>query len=134
MREKKLSRKNIQSKEPATMAKNDTASIITLMHQPKPKTASERGRAYRKRQRDKSAVRSGKSAPSPAEPIERSKTFANGEQPQRPVRERPTAAVRFERPTLPPPPAFADLEKSTAELVAACQRGIEAARLLRGVA
>ena len=83
------------------MAKNDTASIITLMHQRKPKTASERGRAYRKRQREKSAVRSGKSAPSPAEPIEKYKTFANGEQPERPVRERPTAAVSV-RTTDPP--------------------------------
>jgi hypothetical protein len=95
------------------------------LHRPKPKTSAERGRAYRKREREKSAARSAKAAPSPAEPIEKSKTFANGEQPERPVRE---------WPTLPPPPAFAELEKSTAELVAACQRGIEAARLLRGIA
>jgi hypothetical protein len=31
-------------------------------------------------------------------------------------------------------PAFAELEKTTAELISACQRGIEAARTLRGVA
>jgi hypothetical protein len=115
------------------MAKDDLASVIRL-HRPKPKTSAERGRAFRERERNKSAVKSAKAAPSPAKPIEKSKTFANGKQPERPVRKRPTAAVRFERPTLPPPPAFAELEKSTAELVAACKRAIEAARLLRGVA
>ena len=31
---------------------------------------------------------------------------------------------------LPPPPKFTKLEKTTAELVAACQRGIDAARQL----
>lgn len=78
------------------------------LHQPKPKTFAERGRAFRERQRNKSAVRSAKAAPSPAEPVEKSRTFANGA------------------------PKFAELEKSTAELVAACQRGIEAARLVIG--
>jgi hypothetical protein len=90
------------------MAKDDSASVIPL-HQPKPKTAAERGKAFRERQRNRSAVKSGKSAEQPAQPVEKSKTFANGE------------------------PAFAKLERTTAELVAACQRGIEAARLLRGV-
>jgi hypothetical protein len=89
------------------MADDTSASIIQL-HQPKPKTAAERGRAFRERQRNKSAVRSAKAAPSPAEPVEKSRTFANGA------------------------PKFAELEKSTAELVAACQRGIEAARLMVG--
>ena len=91
------------------MAKDDSASVVTL-HQPKPKTASERGKAFRERQRNRSAVKPGKSATPPAQPVEKSKTFANGG------------------------PAFAELEKSTAELMAACARGIAAARLLRSVA
>ena len=88
------------------MAENDTASVIPP-HQPKPKTASERGKAFRERQRNRTAIKSGKPAP---QPIVKPATFANAELP------------------------FAALERTTAELIASCQRGIEAARTLRGVA
>lgn len=88
------------------MAENDTATV-TILHQPRPKTSAERGRAFRERQRNKSAIKSGKSARSAAQPVEKPKTFANGE------------------------PTFASLERTTAELVASCQRGIEAARSFR---
>ena len=46
------------------MAENDSASVIPL-HQPKPKTASERGKAFRERQRNRTAIKSGKPAPQP---------------------------------------------------------------------
>ena len=90
------------------MAENDTASIIEL-HQPakRPLTSAERSKAFRQRQHERSAIRSAKKS---AQPIEKPRTLANTE------------------------PTFAALEQTTAELVAACQRGIAAARTLRGVA
>jgi hypothetical protein len=94
------------------MAENETASIIEL-HQPanepakRPLTSAERNRAFRQRQKERSAVR--KSA-KPAQPIEKPK------------------------PSADTGPTFAALERTTAELIEACQRGIEAARTLRDVA
>ncbi len=88
------------------MAENETATV-TILHQPRPKTAAERGRAFRQRQREKSTVNSGKIAVKSAQPVEKPKTFANGD------------------------PTFAELERTTAELQASCKRGIEAARALR---
>jgi flagellar hook-length control protein FliK len=82
------------------MATSTPAPVIPL-DQPRPKTASERGKAFRERQRQRSAVRSAKPAPQPSE---KSKTFANGE------------------------PTFAELERTTKALVDACLRGMEAAR------
>jgi hypothetical protein len=84
-------------------------NIVTLHPEPvkRPQTNAERGRAFRERQRNKLAAKSGKSTQS----IEKPKTFA---------------AFANAGPT------FAELERTTAELVAACQRGIEAARTLFG--
>jgi hypothetical protein len=91
------------------MAKDDTASVIHL-HQPRPKTSAERGRAFRERQRKASALRvkqSERAKPQPVENPPTFETFANGD------------------------PTFAALEESTARLIAACQKGIDAARALR---
>ena len=81
------------------MAKDDLASVVRL-HQPKPKTSAERGRAYRKREREKSAARSGKSAPSPAD-LKRSRTakspnalYANGRPPPFGSNDRPSRRPR----------------------------------------
>ena len=85
-------------------------NIVTLHPAPvkRPLTAAERGRAFRERQKNKSGVKSSQHVEKPA-------TFANV---------RPTFANSG--------PAFAALERNTAELVRACQRGIDAARVLFG--
>ena len=84
-------------------------NIVTLHPAPvkRPLTAAERGRAFRERQKNKSALKSD-------QPIEKPKTFANV---------RPTFANTA--------PTFAELERTTAELVAACKRGIDAAREMK---
>ena len=82
------------------MAENETATV-SILHPPKPKTSAERNRAFRQRQKERSAVR--KSA-KPAQPVVKPATSADGG------------------------PTFAELEKTTADLIAACQRGMQAAR------
>jgi hypothetical protein len=84
-------------------------NIVTLHPAPvkRPLTSAERGRAFRLRQKNKSAVKS-------TEPAEKPQTFANV---------RPTFSNTA--------PTFADLERSTAALVAACKRGMEAAREMK---
>jgi hypothetical protein len=84
------------------MAENETATV-SILHPPKPKTSAERNRAFRERQKERSAVR--KSA-KPAQPVEKPKTSADAG------------------------PTFAELERTTRELMAACLRGMEAARSL----
>ena len=87
------------------MAENETATV-TILHQPRPKTASERGRAFRERQKNKSGAKSG-------QPAEKPQTFANV------------------RPPFANGEPMSELRKTTAELVASCQRGIDAVRALR---
>jgi hypothetical protein len=89
------------------MAENETATV-SILHPPKPKTSAERNRAFRQRQKERSAIRSeekfltnrGKTP----QPVEKPKTSADGD------------------------PTFAELERTTKELVEACQRGMQAAR------
>jgi len=57
------------------MATEETASV-TILHQPKSKTASERAKAFRARQRERSAIKASKPAP---QPVEKPRTFANAE-------------------------------------------------------
>jgi hypothetical protein len=92
------------------MATDDSALIVQL-HQAKPKTSAERNRAFRQRQKERTAVRVLQKKDLPAQPVEKPKTSADAG------------------------PTFAELERTTAELMAACQRGMEAARLIvrRGV-
>jgi hypothetical protein len=99
------------------MAKNDAASIITLHQVPqkRPKTGAERVAAHRARKRAAAkppAATVTLPAVSPAD-VAPPVTRRNGWR-------------------LPEPPSFANLEKSTAELVEACQKGIAAARVLFG--
>jgi hypothetical protein len=84
-------------------------NIVTLHPAPvkRPLTSAERGRAFRERQKNRSAVKS-------AETVEKPQTFANV---------RPTFSNTA--------PTFDELERSTAALVAACKRGMEAAREMR---
>ena len=84
-------------------------NIVTLHPAPvkRPLTSAERGRAFRERQKNKSALKSD-------QPVEKAKTFANV---------RPTFANTA--------PTFAELERSTAELLAACKRGMDAAREMK---
>ena len=82
------------------MAENETATV-SILHPPKPKTSAERNRAFRQRQKERSAVRK---AAKPAQPVVKPKTSADVG------------------------PTFAELEKTTADLIAACQRGMQAAR------
>jgi hypothetical protein len=127
---------------------DDTSATIHLLHQPKPKTGAERARAYRAR---KAGGPVTPPAPSPVTPPSRATPPVTS----RPVTSRVTtvtsldvtpAAVtsptvtpsrvtpswRHSGWTLPPPPAFANLERSTAGLVAACQKGMEATRQVFG--
>jgi hypothetical protein len=84
-------------------------NIVTLHPAPvkRPLTSAERGRAFRERQKNKSGVKSGQA-------LEKPKTFANV---------RPTFANTA--------PTFDRLQQTTAELLAACKRGIEAAQEMK---
>ena len=56
------------------MAKDDSASVIPL-HQPRPKTSAERGRAFRERQRMAKALRAKEAKRANPQPIEKPATF-----------------------------------------------------------
>jgi hypothetical protein len=94
-------------------------NIVTLHPAPvkRPLSSAERGRAFRDRQKNKSAVKS-------AEAAEKPQTFANA---NANVREQPNAKRERSGST---DPTFAELERSTAALMAACKRGMEAARAM----
>ena len=141
------------------MATDDTASIIPL-HQARPalptagkskaKTPAERAKAYRAR---KAAAKSP-TLPDSLEPVDTTHhnttphvtaqhltaqhvTSRVTPSPVMPVTSPVTEPVivtpsRRHGWRLPEPPTFAALEKNTAELVAACERGMAAARFLFG--
>jgi hypothetical protein len=102
------------------------------LHQPKrAKSPAQRAREYRARKKKASVGNPTPPAPTVTARRVTAMTPAVTSRPitdvTSPVTLPPVTPSR--RPgRLPPPPGFTDLEKSTAELVAACQRGIEAAR------
>jgi hypothetical protein len=123
------------------MAANVSARLVSL-NQPRPKkakTPAERSREYRERKRQNIVSADAPPRAADASVTLRSITPAVTSRPVTPscvtsITPPVTPSRRHGR--LPEPPAFAELEKTTAELVTACQRGIEAARLMvgRGVA
>jgi hypothetical protein len=99
------------------MAKDSSAPVIAFHQVPqkRPKTGAERVAAYRARKRAAVTLQAATVTLQPVSPADVT-----------PVTPRRNGW------RLPAGPTFVGLEKSTAELVAACQRGIEAARVLFG--